>query len=54
MPRPSFGAVHEHEEAATAGGLEPEPHTKAALELTVTNVFVCRPGPDLGRDLPTG
>jgi predicted pyridoxine 5'-phosphate oxidase superfamily flavin-nucleotide-binding protein len=32
---------------------KPELRTKAAVLVTVTNVFVCQPGPDLGKDIGT-
>jgi predicted pyridoxine 5'-phosphate oxidase superfamily flavin-nucleotide-binding protein len=39
------------ETAAWVASLKPELRTRAAVRVTVTNVFVCQPGPDLGTDL---
>jgi predicted pyridoxine 5'-phosphate oxidase superfamily flavin-nucleotide-binding protein len=39
------------ETAAWVLAEKPELRTKAAVVLHVTNVFVCQPGPDLGKDL---
>jgi len=42
------------ETAAWVASLKPELRTKAAVRVVVTNVFVCQPGPDLGKDLFAG
>ena len=39
------------ETAAWVSAEKPELRTKAAVVVTVTNVFVCQPGPDLGKDI---
>jgi hypothetical protein len=39
------------ETAAWVSAEKPELKTKAAVVMTVTNVFVCQPGPDLGMDI---
>ena len=39
------------ETAAWVLAAKPELKTKAAVVVTVTNVFVCQPGPDLGKDI---
>lgn len=39
------------ETAAWVSAEKPELRTKAAVLVTVTNVFVCQPGPDLGKDV---
>lgn len=39
------------ETAAWVSAEKPELKTKAAVVVKVTNVFVCQPGPDLGKDI---
>jgi predicted pyridoxine 5'-phosphate oxidase superfamily flavin-nucleotide-binding protein len=39
------------ETGAWVSDAKPELRTRAAVVVTVTNVFVCQPGPDLGKDI---